>query len=192
VKRLPLLAALLALPVPQLAGAQGSMTEDVLRRESRGNDGVKSDWQRQQDERDWKEAEVEPPAYPKDGLVEFRISGSGSFRFYVDPATLAVGSDGVVRYTMVARSGSGVENVSYEGIRCASGTYKVFARGQDGRWLPARSEWGETTQRWQFVLRTQYFCPMRLAVRTREEAVDALRRGGHPSLSNAGGGGGSR
>jgi hypothetical protein len=156
----------------------------------------KSDWEKEHEAREWREAEGAPPAFPrtKDGkLIEFPVSGASSFRFFIDPASLAVGTDGVVRYTLVARSPSGFENITYEGMRCGvPGTYKVFALGNDGRWSPARGEWREieprSVQRWHMELRSRYFCPLRAKVDTADEAVDALRRGGHPALANTGAG----
>lgn len=165
-------------------------SESEQRRTDRDNSASnKTDWERQQEEREFKEADEAPPAYPrKEGLVEFKISDPGSFRYFVDAATLSVGKDAVVRYTLVVRSASGVENVSYEGVRCAAGTYKVFAYGNDGKWSPARGDWRDTTLRWEYELRTRYLCPMKQQVQSTAEAIDALKRGGHPTLANTGSG----
>ena len=149
----------------------------------------KTDWEKAQEEREWKETEVRLPPYPKgDGLVEFFVSGSTSFRFYIDPASLAVGPDGVVRYTLVARSPSGVDNVTYEGIRCSTGLYKIFAAGNDGRWTPRSADWRaiepKAVQRWHNELRGRYFCPLRLPIQSAAEGLSALRQGGHPAARN--------
>lgn len=191
-----LLALLPALAEAQQAG-QGSMDE-VIRRESRGNP-MKSEWEKAQEEKEFREAQVKPPAYPKargEGLIPFFVSGASSFRFFIDPASLSVGADRVVRYTLVAISPSGYENVSYEGIRCTSGSSssKVFAVGSDGHWKPASdSEWREITpravQRWHNELRGRYFCPAYVTIFSAEEGLDALRRGGHPSVANNSAGG---
>jgi len=127
------------------------------------------------------------PAYPKrENLIEFVVSAASSFRFFVDQASLAVGKDGVIRYTLVARSPAGVENVSYEGIRCKSGTYKVYALGrEDGKWIERGSDWRPIEPKgahgWHLVLRREYFCPQRVPIFDAAEGVDALRRGGHPN-----------
>lgn len=119
-------------------------------------------------------------------LIEFDVSATATFRFFVDAASISVGPDGVVRYTLVARSPSGAQNVSYEGIRCKSYAVKVFAGARpDGTWVPRQnSEWREiepkTVQRWHNALAREYFCPQRTAIRDPAEGVDALRRGGHP------------
>jgi CNP1-like family len=148
----------------------------------------KTDWEKEQDQRNWKEVELKLPAYPGDkGLIELQVQGTNNFRFYVDPESLAVGPDGVVRYTFVARSPSGYANVSYEGIRCATAEYKTFAFGNDGRWAAKDSEWrpieSKGTNSWHFELRRSYFCPDRRGIQTAAEGVNALRKGGHPAVS---------
>lgn len=157
--------------------------------EDRARDGrFKNEWELEQEKRDWKEGGVKLPAYPKaEGLIEFFVSGATSFRFFIDPESVAPGADGVLRYTLIARSPSGVSNVSYEGIRCSTNSFRVYALGNDGRWSAIESEWRDieprSVQRWHLELRSQYFCPGRMVIQTAAEAVDALRRGGHPSGS---------
>ena len=101
-----------------------------------------------------------------------------------------MGSDGVVRYTLVARSAAGVENVSFEGIRCKSGAYRVYAFANGGAWSRTNSEWKpiepRSIQRWHNELRGRFFCPLRLAIMSAAEGLDALRRGGHPLTANTG------
>ena len=44
------------------------------------NERFKSEWELEQDKRDWKEGEVKLPAYPKnEGLIEFFVSGALPF-----------------------------------------------------------------------------------------------------------------
>ena len=149
--------------------------------------GGPSNWDEQQEKLNWKEAEARLPPYPKDAdLIEFPVSSAATFRFFIDSASLSVGADGVVRYTLVARSPSGVSNVSNEGMRCSSKSYKVYAQGRDGGWFPRQSEWREiearTIQRWHNVLYFEYLCPRHRPVESAAEGVQALRRGGHPGL----------
>lgn len=68
-----------------------------------------------------------PPPLKLEGLVPLEIPGS-ALRFGIDPGSISVGSDKVVRYVVVARSTSGVVNAMYEGIRCQSGEFAVYAR----------------------------------------------------------------
>ncbi|HUN70533.1 MAG TPA: CNP1-like family protein [Burkholderiales bacterium] len=161
---------------------------DKERAESRGG---KSDWERQQEERDFKEADLPLPALPdKQALIEFFVTSASSFHFFIDATSLSVGPDGVVRYTLVARSPSGYENISYEGIRCESGTVKIFAFANDGQWKRSNSEWqpieAKSVQRWHNVLRGQFFCPNRATIASAAEGLDALRRGQHPAVRNTG------
>lgn len=148
----------------------------------------KSEWERDQELREWKEGDIKLPAFPKDdGLIEFHVSGATSFRFFIDPASVQPGPDGVVRYTLVARSPGGVSNISYEGIRCTTNSWKMFALGNDSRWSARQSEWREieprSVQRWHLELRHRYFCPGRMPIHTAAEGVNALRRGGHPAVT---------
>jgi hypothetical protein len=97
------------------------------------------------DDPDWKESDAPPPpAFDAGKLVTFDVSPNSSLVYGVDPATIRISnSDGLVRYVMVATSASGARNVMYEGIRCATGEYKTYARySPDGRWSPvANAEW---------------------------------------------------
>lgn len=147
----------------------------------------KSEWEKAQERRGWTESEVKLPAFPRtEGLIEFEVVG-GSFRFFVDPESLAVGPDGVVRYTLIARSPSGYANITYEGIRCATVSYKVFAHGNDSRWSSRDSDWRRIEAKGinasHHELRRSYFCPNGQAIETAAEGVDALRRRGHPAVS---------
>jgi hypothetical protein len=92
---------------------------------------------------DWREAEAPPaPAFKLDGLIPLEIPGS-ALRFGVDPSSVSLGPDGIVRYVVVATSTSGAVNALYEGIRCAKGEFKVYARhNPDGGWkLEKDSPW---------------------------------------------------
>jgi hypothetical protein len=150
----------------------------------------KSDWEREQQEREFKEGEVKlPPAPRAEKLIEFFPSSASSFRFFVDPDSLSVDGE-VVRYTLVARSASGHENVSYEGMRCKANVVRVYAYGHAGKWSPARGEWkpieARSVQRWHNELRSRYFCPIGISILDVAEGLSALRRGGHPLASGTG------
>lgn len=142
-----------------------------------------SEWEKEQERRNWKEGDVKLPAYPgSEGLIEFEVSGT--FRFFIDPASIAVGPDGVVRYTLVARSPAGYANITYEGIRCSTLSYKVFAHGNDGKWTERDADWRriepKTMNDSHYQLRTNYFCPDRRPIDSVAEGIDALRNRGHP------------
>jgi hypothetical protein len=157
---------------------------------AQSGDTGKSDWERAQEERDWREAEAPPPPPPGKGeLVEFFVSSASDFRFFIDAASLAPGKDGVIRYTLVARSPLGSESITYEGIRCATGEVKTYAYGKpDGGWSVRPSPWRpiemRSVKRWHSALWREYLCVRREPVRSAAEGIDALKRGGHPESSS--------
>ena len=100
-----------------------------------------------------------------------------------DLTSVRVDPDRVVRYTVVARSASGVENVSFEGIHCESREYKVYALGSiDGTWVPPRNP------KWQRIekkrdndvrnaLHRYYLCPSGFPRRNAKDTIVVLKRG---------------
>jgi hypothetical protein len=148
--------------------------------------GFQSDWERQNLKAQAAEEQVDPPAYPVAGrLLEFGVIDGGGFHFFVDGATLSVGKDGIVRYVLVARSPDGVQNVSFEGMRCASAQHRVYAFGRpDGSWSASRAGWrsleAPAVQRRHTTLYREYFCPQNEPIRNAAEGVRALEQGGHP------------
>jgi hypothetical protein len=151
---------------------------------------VKSDWQLEQERQNWLERAPDAlPPYPKaDHLLEFTIAAVTNFRFFIDASSLSVGSDGVVRYVLVARSPSGAQNVSYEGIRCKGASYRLYATGRrDGTWTRARDDgWrpiGREPTDWRRALNDDYFCPRGGMIDSVAEGIDALRRGGNPAAA---------
>lgn len=87
---------------------------------------------------DWKESEApRPPPLQTANLIPVEISGS-TLRFGVDPGSVTLGPDGVVRYVVVASSNTGAVNAMYEGIRCSTGEVRTYARhNPDSGWTPA-------------------------------------------------------
>jgi hypothetical protein len=92
----------------------------------------------------WLEANVAPPAaFSIDQLQSFEVMQGSSLSYGIDPKTLSVGEDGVVRYVLVARSTSGALNVLYQGIRCQTAETKTYGRWDNkSSWNTSRSaEW---------------------------------------------------
>lgn len=148
----------------------------------------RSDWERQNEGRLVREAaQTGPdlPPYPRrENLIEFFVSSASDFRFFIDRASVNV-RGGVVRYTLVARSPSGVDNVSYEGINCPADEYQVYAVGQsDGNWLNRPGPWRRieprSVQRWHNALSREFFCPNRIAITDAAAGVRALEQGANP------------
>lgn len=71
---------------------------------------------------------VTPPSFDVQHLQTFEVSPSSALVYGIDPSTLAVDNQGVVRYVLVARSASGALNVLYEGIRCQTAELITYAR----------------------------------------------------------------
>jgi hypothetical protein len=150
---------------------------------------LKSDWELKNEDR-LKQSEerlVAPPALEPGRLVEIKlhVSADSGFRYYVDWGSVSAAEDRIVRYVLVARNESGIENVSYEGIRCP-GEYRVYAVGRpDGSWAGRPSEWRAIPRHRnaaQGALAKTYLCPGRHPVATSDEAQRAIRAGGHPGV----------
>ena len=96
------------------------------------------------DNPDWQETTAPaPPKFDARGLVSVDMPPYVSMKFGIDPATIFVTPDGIVRYVMVAISPGGSVNAFFEGIRCATGEVKSYARASaDGLWtLVKEPEW---------------------------------------------------
>ena len=137
---------------------------------------------------DWKEGEVEMPAPPQAaGLRAFDIGSTSPNAFFVDEQSVTVGEDRVVRYTLVVRTPGGAENVTFEGIRCATGERRIYASGRkDGTWTPMKSsEWQPISvnnyNRPRAALAYDYFCDGPAAPRDRKHALQLLEQRRDPS-----------
>ncbi|WP_239142781.1 CNP1-like family protein [Variovorax sp. WS11] len=104
---------------------------------------------------EWKEAEVPPPpAFSESRLIQIEMPPYSTLKFGVDPATLSVTGDGVVRYVVVASSktGGGGTNAFYEGIRCASEEVRQYARYSQGAWQVVKTaEWKRIDDRTRYA-----------------------------------------
>ncbi len=125
------------------------------------------------------------PAYPEsDRLIPVDLGGN--YQYFIDPASISVAALSVVRYTIVARSPAGANNISFEGLLCRSRQRRLYGTGrEDGTWAPARnSEWdapGKSVGSYYAVLADFYFCPNGKAVADAAEALRALQAGRHPA-----------
>ena len=137
------------------------------------------------EEKPWSEIEVQLPAFPEqNNLIQFQVGAVFDTKFMVDGASLSIGSDGVLRYTVVVESSSGARNVSYEGMRCATAERRFYAFGQpDKTWSKAKSnQWVKirgTTNNHHVELFTTYFCSSGpSAIRDASDMLKVLRQGG--------------
>ena len=138
------------------------------------------------DEKPWSEVELQLPPFPeKTDLIPFRVGYITDTRFFVDGKSISVGSDGVVRFTVVVISPEGAQNISYEGLRCATYERRYYASGRsDKTWSKARSnKWvllrGNSND-FRIELFFNNFCVSGIAASNAEAARDLLRRGGVP------------
>ena len=136
-------------------------------------------------EKPWVELSAQLPPTPKaENLVEFNVSSATRNRHFVDTASISVGEDKVVRYTVVIEAVGGARNVAFEGLRCATGERRLYAYGQpDGTWSKARNaQWEGIKFRsllsYHKALYEDYFCPDGINVRDAKEAVRTLRQAG--------------
>lgn len=130
----------------------------------------------------WVELAAQLPAYPKaENLIEFEVSSATRNRHFVDAASISVGEDNVVRYTVVIEAAGGAKNVSFEGMRCATDERRLYAYGHpDGTWSKARrSGWESIKLRsllsYHKALYEDHFCFDDIVVKDAEEAVRYLR-----------------
>ncbi len=131
----------------------------------------------------WVEVAAQLPPYPKaENLIPFDVSSATSNRFFVDAASISVGEDLVVRYTVVIEAAGGARNVSYEGLRCESGERRLYAYGHsDGSWSKARNAGWEPIKfrsllSYQKALFEDHFCRDGIRVKDGKEAAQRLRR----------------
>jgi len=133
----------------------------------------------------WVEVAAQLPPPPKaENLIEFNVSSATRNRHFIDAASISVGEDKVVRYTVVIDAAGGARNVSFEGMRCATGERRLYAYGQpDGTWTKARNaNWEGIKMRsllsYHKALYESHFCAGGINARDVEEAVRNLRQGG--------------
>lgn len=134
------------------------------------------------EEKTWQEIAIQLPAAPApENLLPFEVSATATQTFAIDAKSLTVGSDGVVRYTMVSKSQGGATNVSYEGIRCESFEKKLYAFGRpDGSWSRSRRDkWepitGGIANRQHAALARDYLCQEKMVAGSAEEMVRRIR-----------------
>jgi hypothetical protein len=136
---------------------------------------------------EWRELQAEPPAAPRnEDLIEFYVGPNTTNRFYIDGTTLSAGKDGVVRYVLVVKAAGGATNVTFEGIRCQTGEYRLYASGRaDGTWALSRTaSWrpieNKPINRHHAALSRDLFCQSGIPIANPDQGRDALRRSKDP------------
>lgn len=135
----------------------------------------------------WVEEQVPPPPpYSKANLIPIEMPLYVSLKIGVDPSTVAVGGDGIVRYVVVMLNSTGTANAAYEGIRCFTDEVKTYARvGSSGEWtINTDPQWKPVNDnmpsRHAQAIARQGACDTRVAPSV-AEVLKALKRNTKPS-----------
>lgn len=137
------------------------------------------------EQKPWTEIEVQLPSFPEaENLIPFRVGYRADTQFLIDGNSLSLGSDGVIRFTLLVISAAGAKNISYEGLRCETAERRVYAFGRSNQtWSKARgNQWislqGGSNNHY-VDLATNYFCVVGAPdLRSADDARRVLRRGG--------------
>lgn len=139
----------------------------------------------------WVEAAYTLPSPPDErNLLAFRVGTHPVGRFLLDSESLAVGEDGVIRYTLVMRGSGGASATTFEGVRCGTRERRLYASlERDGGWRPfKKSAWqplpvaGSSIVMFAYsgndpraTLAYGYLCDGPAPRRTREDIISRLR-----------------
>lgn len=120
---------------------------------SRGYDTDNPDWAQAgmppapkstEQDKEWEETAVPPPpTFSESRLLPIAMPPYMTLKFGVDPNTIAITKDGIVRYVVVAQNrAGGAVNAFYEGVRCSTAEMKSYARFNNGAWQETKApEW---------------------------------------------------
>jgi len=141
------------------------------------------------EEKAWQELEGELPAWPlKDNLLEVDAGTEGlQYTVYLDELSLAKSEDGVVRYTVILVSSTGVWNVSNEGLHCGEKMFRRYAYGIDGSWQPLPdSPWkplrGRGANQYRMVFYMRYICDPTRMQESPAQILDRFRENWHEQM----------
>jgi hypothetical protein len=157
-----------------LAVARPAMAIDIVTFENDYEEEIKP----------WSELQTTLPGAPKEAnMVRIDTGPAARATCDVDKASVSAGADGVVRYSVVIQAAGGARTVNYEGMRCATGEWKIYAFGRpDGSWARNRyARWTPLKDReiggYHRELYYHYFCTV--DGRADKTVIDrALRDGG--------------
>lgn len=98
---------------------------------------------RSEQDGEWKETEAPPPpAFVEARALPIEMPRYMTLKFGVDPATITISDDGLVRYVVVASRPGGATNAFYEGVRCSTSEVKTYSRYNAGAWQAVKEpEW---------------------------------------------------
>lgn len=130
---------------------------------------------------EWKEGEIPPPpAFDEKKLLPVEMPPHFSLQYGIDPGTIAVTRDGIVRYVIVANNkAGGGTNAFYEGVRCETEEVKQYARFNQGTWhTVSNGEWkrfNNLNSRYAKELASQALCRGHSARQSVREMVQQLK-----------------
>ena len=135
----------------------------------------------------WKETKVAIPAFPQDAdLLSVVLPPTDTLKIYMDRKSISRAADRVARFTLVVESPSGARSVFYEGMRCETRQYKIYAVGtpeknfvtlKDSAWqtIP-RSE----INAFRDYLNRQYVCDSHKSARAPDELLRMIQQSTSP------------
>lgn len=132
---------------------------------------------------DWKEKPISslPPLPSDKDLLPFDVSTASRLNYQIDSKSISVGSDGVIRYTVVISSPSGARNIRYEGIHCSDYRWRLYSgANSDGTsWDNASTDWarigGSDLNGYHAALFNDYFCDNKIPVARANNIVQSIR-----------------
>jgi len=133
--------------------------------------------------RSWQEGDFALPPMPSEkNLILVKIFEMPQYRYFIDQRSLNVSAnDNVARYTIVIMPPSGLRNVFYEGIRCDTNEYKIYATALWGEQFNAiaNSKWNAIVDKGVNVYRHDLFkyflCHNSLIKANKKDILQALR-----------------
>jgi len=104
----------------------------------------------------WSEQSVValPPVPVAENLLPLQSQWfDGSYEYLLDGQSLTIGTDGVVRYTVVIRPSNGKQHVIHEGLRCETWRARVYGVGSGNRLRPVTADWQQLVNDGPYVYR---------------------------------------
>lgn len=140
------------------------------------------------DNPDWVEEKEPPaPAFSVTQVLPLDMPNFVTVKVGIDPNTIYVGNDGIVRYVAVMTNSTGTSNAVYEGIRCLTGEVKTYARaGSSGTWSAvANPVWRDLLDNMGSphprTFASQAACSVRVVV-SKPDIIKALQTGTKPGI----------
>lgn len=114
-------------------------------------------------------------------LIPFYVSQHSVFKFAIDPDSIRLDPDGVTRYVLVITSPSGSQQVNFEGIRCETFQFALYATLNTSAIWQAnqRKTWTDIknneANRYHGALAQGAFCNNKTQVKNKSLILDSLQ-----------------